>query len=279
MTDIGIAHLSLLQLDPDELVETSARAGFDFVGIRVRGATPTENIPDQSPGSPMSRATIARLNDTGLRVRDIEFLSLDGATGREAWLPMLAAGAEYGATTLNLAGQDPDAGRLADTLAELVADAADFGIVPALEPISYNAVSTVAQAGALAAQAGAHVMLDPLHLQRGRSTPADVGALDPSLIPVLQLCDGPADVPDTIDIDRPLPRGMTAEGEPRKVEARAYRLPPGEGEFPLHDLLRTVPPGTPVSLEVPNAALAARLGMLDYARRLKHSANRLLEAL
>lgn len=276
MNDIGIAHLSLLQLEPDELVDIAAQSGFDFVGIRVRGATPTEQIPDQSPGSRMSRSTIARLKDTGVRVRDIEFLSLDGHTGREAWLPMLEAGAALGASTLNLAGQDPESSRLADTLAELVSDAAVYGIVPALEPISYNAVSTVGQASELASAAGAHVMLDPLHLQRGGSTPDDVTQLDPSLIPVLQLCDGPLEVPNSIEITEPLPRGMTADGEPRKVESRAYRLPPGDGEFPLADLLRSVSVGIPLSLEVPNAPLTAELGVLNYAKQLKHSAERLL---
>src|SRR5699024_9132128 len=112
MTDIGISHLSLLYLAPDELVDVAAKAGFDFVGLRVRGATPAEDIPDQSPGSTMSRATIARLQDTGVQVRDIEFLSLDGTAGAEEWRPMLEAGAALGATTLTLAGQDPDLARL-----------------------------------------------------------------------------------------------------------------------------------------------------------------------
>lgn len=276
MTEIGIAHLSLLHLEPYELVDIAAQSGFDFVGVRVRGATPSEVMPNQAPGSAMSNSTIARLEDTGVRVRDIEFLSLDGSTGREEWLPMLEAGAALGASTINLAGQDADSARLSDTLAELVGDAAEFGIVPALEPISYNSVSTVEQAGAIASSAGAYIMLDPLHIQRGGSTPADVARLDSRLIPVLQLCDGPFDVPNSIEITGTLPRGMTADGEPRKVESRAYRLPPGEGEFPLSALLRAVPTGTPLSLEVPNAPLVAELGALGYAKRLKESVDWLL---
>ena len=276
MTDIGIAHLSLLHLEPDELIDVAAKAGFDFVGIRVRGATPAEDIPDQTPGSPMSQSTITRLQDTGMQVRDIEFLSLDGTTGYEEWMPMLEAGAALGATTLTLAGQDSDLDRLGDTLAALVHDAAPYGITPALEPISYNAVSTVEQARALASAAGCHVMVDPLHLQRGGSTPADVAGLDPSLIPALQLCDGPAELPDRIEITEPLPRGMTADGEPRKVESRAHRLVPGDGEFPLSELLHAVADGTPVSLEVPNAGLVAELGDLGYARRLRASAEAVL---
>lgn len=277
MTELGIAHLSLLQLDPAELVYVAAEAGYQFVGLRVRGATPTETWPDQRPGSPASRATVAALRETGLRVRDIEFLSLDGHTGREAWLPMLEAGAALGADTLNLAGQDTDTARLTDTLAQLVSDAAGYGIVPALEAISYNVVSTVPQAAAIARAAGARVMLDPLHLQRGGSTVADVEALEPSLIPVLQLCDGPAATPQQIVVHAPLPRGMSADGGPRKVESRALRLAPGEGGFDLASLLRAVPAGTPISLEVPHTDLASKLGPLGYARYLREATMKLLD--
>jgi sugar phosphate isomerase/epimerase len=271
MRELGLAHLTLLQLDPPELVTTAAEAGFDFVGIRVRGATPAEQLPDMSPGSPTSRHTLARLAETGVQVADIEFLSLDGSTDRETWLPMLEAGAVLGATTLNLAGQDPDSSRLTETLHRLVEDAAQFSMTPALEPISYNAVSTVQQAADIASAVGAHIMLDPLHLVRGGSSAEDVAALDPAMIPVLQFCDGPAVLPDDLAVTAPLPRGMTAEGGALKVESRARRLPPGEGDFPLEQLLRAVPADVPISIEVPNAELVECLGPLEFARRL-HSA-------
>ena len=270
--EIGIAHLSLLQLEPDELVHAAAAAGFDFVGVRVRGATPGETIADMSPGSRMSQAVIAAMQTTGVAVRDIEFLSLDGEVGREAWLPMLEAGAALGATTLSLAGQDSDRSRLVDSLAELVQDASEFGIVATLEPISYNAIATVPQAAMIAREAGAAIMLDPLHIQRGGSSIADVAALEAALVPALQLCDAPLETPVRIDIAGPLPRGMTAEGEPRKVESRALRLPPLAGELPLGELLRAVPAGVPVSVEVPNAPLLASLGVDAYAKHLHAAA-------
>src|SRR5699024_7207562 len=137
-------------------------------------------------------------------------------------------------------------------------------------------VSTVEQAGALASATGCHVMLDPLHLERGGSTPADVAELDPSLIPALQLCDGPTELPDRIEITEPLPRGMTADGEPRKVESRAHRLVPGDGEFPLNDLLSAVAAGTPISLEVPKAEWTARLGDRAEERLLRSSVEAVL---
>lgn len=275
-SEIGLAHLSLLHLEPDELVRVAAGAGFNFVGVRVSAATPTESLADMRPGSSMSKAVLAALDETGLRVADIEFLSLDGSTDREQWLPVLEAGAALGAKNLSLAGTDPDRNRLVESLAELVTDAEQFGIVPTLEPISYNAVSTVSGAAQIAREAGAAVLLDPLHIQRGGSSLDDVAALDAALVPVLQLCDAPASVPERIEIVGPLPRGMTADGEPRKVESRALRLPPGEGELPLATLLTLIPAGVPISVEVPNANLLSRLGDQGFARHLYESAARLL---
>ena len=60
---------------------------------------------------------------------------------------------------------------------------------------------------------------------------------------------------------------MTADGSVLQVEARALREVPGEGEFPLTELLAAVPPDTPISVEVPNATLTARLSPVEFAAR------------
>ena len=233
--EVGLAHLSLLQLEPAELVRVAAAAGFGFVGVRVRGATPGERIADLAPGSAAARATLAALEETGIRIRDIEFLSLDGATGREDWLPMLEAGAALGATTLSLAGNDTDEARMTAALAELAADAADHGIVPTLEPISYNEVSTVAQAVRIARAAGAAILLDPLHLHRGGEDPAavsvalaDAAAEETArLVPVLQLCDALLAGPGAELADAPMP--PRHDGGRRPAQARVPRPPARAG--------------------------------------------------
>lgn len=260
-TPIGIAHLTLLALTPPELVTVAAQAGYDFVGIRVKAVTPTERRYAMEPGSPLSRETVARLRDTGVAVRDIEFLPLGPDTGPADWLPALEAGAALGAGTFSVVGVDEDRARLTDTLARLVADAAPYGIRPTLEPISYQPVSRVGEAAAIARAAGSAVLLDALHIQRGASDLAEVRALDADLVPLVQLCDGPLVLPPVLD----LPPGTPAEGSARHVESRVQREVVGEGEFPLAALLGAVPAGTPVSVEVPHARLAARLSAGELA--------------
>ena len=264
-TSIGIAHLTLLRLSPPDLVTTAAEAGYDFVGVRVKAVTAGEYQYPMEPGSPMSRETLRRLGDTGLQVRDIEFLTLRPDTGPDDWRPALEAGAALGARTFSVVGVDPDRGRLTDTLSRLTADGADHGILPTLEPISYQPVSRVADAAAVARAAGAAVLLDALHIQRGGSTVDDVRALEAELVPCIQLCDGPLVVPASLPLPAELPLGMTADGSLLQVEARVQRQVVGEGEFPLAELLAAVPPATPVSVEVPHATLAARLSAGDIA--------------
>ena len=49
----------------------AAEAGYDFVGIRVKAVTDGERQYPMEPGSPMSKETLRRLDDTGLTVRDV----------------------------------------------------------------------------------------------------------------------------------------------------------------------------------------------------------------
>lgn len=274
---VGVAHLTLLRLSPPELVSTAAQAGYDFVGIRVKAVTSGEHQYPMQPGSPMSKETLHRLDDTGLAVRDVEFLSLGPDTGPTDWLPALEAGAALGAGTLSVVGADTDRARLTDTLARLVADARPYGIRPTLEPISYQPVSRVADAAGLATATGAALLLDALHIRRGGSSLEAVRGLDPDLVPVLQICDAPLAAPERLEVPAELPLGMTADGSPLQLEARALRRVPGEGELPLLDLLTALPPGTPLSVEVPDARLQAAMSPQDFAVRNREAVRRLVD--
>jgi hypothetical protein len=109
------------------------------------------------------------------------------------------------------------------------------------------------------------VLVDALHVQRGGSTLDDVRALEPGLVPSIQLCDGPRAVPEALELPDELPLGMTADGSVLQVEARVQREVPGEGGFPLAELLAAVPAATPISVEVPHARLQARLSAREFA--------------
>lgn len=256
---IGLAQLSLLHTAPPQLVVVAAQAGFDFVGVRVRPVTPTERPYDLQPGSPMLRETLARMRDTGVTVRDIEFLLLDGSDQREAWQRMMEAGQALGASSLTVAAADPDTARLVQTLALMTEDGRGFGIAPTLEAISYQPVASMAQAADIARQAGCRIVVDTLHFNRfiGDAAADQWGALraNADLVPLVQLCDGPA--------ERPISR------EALVLESRSERAIPGEGGFGLAEVVGALPDGLPLSAEAPSDRRVAELGELGWARRLR----------
>ncbi len=277
LPDIGAAHLTLLGLTPPEVVTTAAAAGFDFVGLRVQAVTPGEHQYPMAPGSAMSNETLRRLDDTGLSVRDVEFLSLGSNTVAADWGPALEAGAALGARTISVVGVDPDRARLIDTLSALTVAARAVDIVPTLEPISYQPWSTVTATAPIAREARAALLLDATHLQRGGSQLSEVRALERELVPCLQICDGPLRLPERLHVPDELPLGMTVDGSSRQVEARALRDVPGEGEFDLVGLLRSIPNGTPISVEAPNALLQQHMSPLEFAKRNCDAVRRLVE--
>lgn len=262
---VGLAPLSALDVAPDQLVRLAAAAGFDFVGLRVLAVTPEEPHHDLSPGSPLlarTLETLEALDATGLYVLDAEFLRLDATTGPDDWLPALDAARALGATRFTVAAGDDDQARLTDTLGRLTQDAASYGVVPALEPISYRAVRSLTDAGRIARAAGARVLPDMLHLARVGTGPAELAQVG-DLVDMVQLCDCPAVAPtDTA--------GLTEE-------ARAARLAPGDGEQDLARHLAVLPDDLPVSVEVPNVTELARRGPSGWIRHLHDSTRRMLD--
>ena len=263
---VGLAQLSLLNTAPPDLVRIAARAGFDFVGVRVRPVTPTERPYDLQPGSPMLTETLARMQDTGVTVRDIEFLLLDGSDQRDHWLRMMEAGQALGASSLTVAGGDQDSARLLNTLATMAEDGRSFGITPTLEAISYQPVASLAQAAGMAREAGCRIVVDTLHFNRfsggGDAGQWDALRANASLVPLLQLCDGP--------VARPASRDALV------LESRSERDVPGEGGFELAEVVAALPEGLPVSAEAPSDRRVSELGELGWAVRLKSGVDAVL---
>ncbi|WP_036435065.1 sugar phosphate isomerase/epimerase [Mycobacterium sp. URHB0044] len=271
---IGLAHLSALHLSPPELVEVAASCGYASVGVRVHPATPSEARYPMTAGSPMAAQTVARLADVGLAVFDVEVFTLDGTRGREQWLPVLEAGAFLGASVLNVIGGDEQRNRLIDNLSGLVRDAREFGIMPLIEPISYQKVDTFAAAVSVAARTGCGIMLDVLHFVRAGGTANDLEAAPEGMVQLIQLCDGPAEVPHLAAPAR-MPLGQDTDGSARQIESRARRLVPGAGDFPLDAILAKLP-GVPISIEVPDVVFVETFGVARHLARLMTSTRNLL---
>jgi len=69
--EVGIDHLTMLDVSPPDLVGVAREAGFDLVGLRVVSAIPAEEPWPMSAGGPMVEETARRLDDTGVGVQMI----------------------------------------------------------------------------------------------------------------------------------------------------------------------------------------------------------------
>ena len=213
--DFSLAHLTVINLTPPEVVSVAGRAGYRFVGLRFIGGTPETPAYPLMSDRPMLRETKARLGDTGLRLLDVEFLRFAPETEVRDFVPVLEAGAELGAKHAIAAAYDPDRSRLIERFAALCDLAAPLGIVPVLEFFPWTDVNNLATATAVVEAAGrenAGVLVDVLHFDRSDSSFGELDALPASRLPFLHLCDAPAEKP------------VTTEG--LLHTARLERLPP-----------------------------------------------------
>jgi sugar phosphate isomerase/epimerase len=247
MTGLALAHLTALELPPSALVMEAARAGFTSVGLRVVPATIGGPAYPTRLGTEAHRELKQILTNEGVRVNDIEFIQLTPDIEVSAFADLLEAGADLGAGSVIVSGDDDDNARLTAHFAGLCDLAQQFGLRADLEFMRWRAVRSLPQAEAIVRQAGkanGAILVDALHLSRCGGSPGDLIAIPDRWLRGAQLCDAAAEMPTT--------------DAAAIAEARAGRLPPGEGALPLGGLLQALPSDASLSVEMPLPALEAR---------------------
>jgi sugar phosphate isomerase/epimerase len=113
------------------------------------------------------------------------------------------------------------------------------------------------------AQREAVICIDPLHLARSGGSPADVKALDAKYFPYAQISDG-----------------ILEPGEPNPALfgklGLGTRAMPGEGKLPLREVIAALPPGIPLSVELPHALAPKGTSARDWAKTTLDSTRRFL---
>jgi sugar phosphate isomerase/epimerase len=259
---ISLAHLTVLDTTPPELVTVAAAAGFRTIGIRLT-ATPSVGVPpyDCMHDGPMLRETLARLADTGVSVLDTEFLRFEPAQPIGVPEGFLEVSARLGAQHVLVMSAEPEEARTLERFCELCERAAPYRLNVGLEFAVYTGVRTLAHAADVVAksrQPNAGVLIDALHFSRSGGLPAHVASVDPSLLRYVQICDAGPDMPSATDT-------------PALIrEARTGRLLPGEGVLPLKELVAALPAGLPLAIEAPCRA-TAELPALERATRAQRA--------
>jgi sugar phosphate isomerase/epimerase len=267
---ISLAHLTVLDTTPPELVTVAAAAGFRNIGIRLT-ATPSVGVPaytdEMLRGGPLLRETLRLLGDTGVSVLDTEFLRFEFDQPIGVPEGFLEVSARLGAKNVLVMSAEPEEARTLERLCELCDRAAAYGLQVCLEFAIYTGVPTLAHAADVVARSkrsNASVLIDALHFSRSGGLPAHVASVDPSLFRYAQICDAGPDMPgpgDTPALIR---------------EARTGRLLPGEGVLPLVELVAALPDTLPLAIEAP-CRTTADLPAIARVKRAHRALSALVE--
>jgi sugar phosphate isomerase/epimerase len=266
LTRFSLAHLTAIVLPPPELIRIAARAGFAEVGLRLIAVTadsPGYRLMDDPAGLDETRRAMA---DTGVGVDSIEFVRITPEIDVAALEPFVAVGAALGARHVITAPYDPELSRLSDRLAAIDALCERYRMSAVLEFFPWTEVASLGAAAAAVAATGrpsCGILVDTLHYARSASSAADFAALAPSRLPFVHVCDAPS--------------GQSWTREALIHTAREARLPPGEGGIDIAGIVRRMPKGIPIALEVPMTAELLAEGAERVIRRVHDAAARLFE--
>lgn len=246
----SLAYLTSLPLTFPQAIRVAAACGYDAVGPRILPSAPGGPFDDLIGDKALLREAQALLAATGVAVFDVEIIRIGADFDVAATTPFLEVAAELGARAILVAGDDADAARLTGNYARFCEAAHPYGLTADLEFMPWTAVPDCQAALRIvsgAAQPNAGVLVDGIHFGRSTTTLADLRAIPRQWLHYAQLCDA---TPGT---------GFTTAELIHT--AREERFLPGEKGIDLAGMLGALPADLPLSIEVPNVARKAVMGV------------------
>ncbi|MFC7393248.1 sugar phosphate isomerase/epimerase family protein [Scopulibacillus cellulosilyticus] len=263
----SLAHLTVLNCPPPEMTYIAARAGYDFVSLRpIYMRLPGEPNYDLAKNKEMMRQTKAALNDTDLKLLDIELARISDGIDPKSYLPAMEVAAELGGRHVLSSIWTDDRNLAIERFDELCELAKPFGLTIELEFVPIAGVFDLKGAlGVLRTvkQENAGLMIDVHHFHRSRDKAEDLDTVPREWFRYLHLCDAPAEIPASKDEMTRILR-----------EERSYV---GEGGIDVASIVNRIPE-IPYSLEIPNTKRANELGYEEFARRCLQTAKAYLAA-
>lgn len=264
----SLAHLTALGCTPAELTVIAARAGYDFVSLRL--------IPMGVPGESdfvlsdkgMIRKTRDALNETGIKLLDIELARITADIDPQAYVPAMETAAELGARHV-ISSAWATAPIERDVIVERYAQICDladpFGLTVDLEFPTFSLLTSLQEAADIVRASGCHnggILIDTLYIHFSGVDLEELSALPPEWFHFMHICDTAHSIP------------TTREGMIRI--ARDERLYVGEGCIDFTAIFDHLP-SIPLSIELPNANQVGELGVEGHARRCLETAKQHLE--
>ncbi|MER7693933.1 sugar phosphate isomerase/epimerase [Streptomyces sp. NPDC097610] len=260
---VGLEHLTLRE-EPLSVFVAAAAAG-DAASVCLSVGHP--GARDRK----VLRETVSQLDALAIPIVMGDGFLLSPGAGLDPLRRQLDVLSDMRAPLANTCAYEPDVnaprdpGATADLLGEFcrIARTAHVDVLLEFTPLSH--VPSLAAAVAVVRQLdqpNLRILVDTLHLVRAGEGPAELGGIDRRLIGYCQLSDG-----------------ALASGSPSAYldEANHDRTVPGDGEFPLDEILPLIPEDVTISAEVPLRRLErAGVSPEERARRILDRSRRVV---
>jgi sugar phosphate isomerase/epimerase len=269
MDRLGIEMLCVFGMPPIEYVHLVADLGCRYITTGMVGFAPLQTLgyqPFSLRDDPrLRRDLLAVMDDRGVSISLGEGLLIASGVDVRSYADDLDIMAELRIPRINTVSLEPDRARTFDELGVLTDLAAERGILTSVEPVPGLAIADIASAMAAVDHVDREeisLLIDTMHVARSGAGPSDLRSLPAKRIGHIQLSD--------------VPLRSTTEYHYAE-EAMYHRLPPGEGELPLAEMLAALPGDRVVGLEVPMQSRAeAGVSAMDRLRPCVASARALL---
>lgn len=263
----SLAHLTVLGCSPPEMTYIAARAGYDFVSLRLIPlgvAGEQVCLPDDKE---MIRKTKAALDETGIRLLDLELACIRTDTDPETFVPAMEVAAELGARHVISSAwtkDRTDRDFIVERYAQICDLAKPFGLTVDLEFPTFSRLTNLQEAADIVCEANrpnGGILIDTLYFHFSKVSLDELEALPSDWFHFLHISDATENIPTTRE-------GMIHI-------ARDDRLYVGEGCIDFKTIFDRLP-AVPFSIELPNAKRVKELGYEGHARRCLETAKQFL---
>lgn len=261
MPKFSLAHLTVLGCAPPEMIYIAARAGYDYVSIRpIYMGLPGEPNYALAENKEMFKQTQKALDDTGIKIHDIELARVTDEIDPKVYLPAFKVSAELGATNVLSSIWTSNRDIYLEKFAKICDLAKSLGMKVDLEYVPIAGVKDLAGAVDVLKTVNrdnAGLMIDAHHFQRAKDKVEDLDALPREWFHFAHLCDAPAEIP-------------TQREELIRI-MREDRLYAGEGGIDIAAIFNRLPEMV-YSIELPNGKRAREFGFAEHAYRCLETA-------
>jgi len=264
----SLAYLTVYGCAPPEMTYIAARAGYDFVSLRLIPMGVPGEISHLPEDKEMIRRTKAALQETGIGVLDLELARIIEDVDPRSYLPAMETAAELGAKHVISSAwtsDQTDHDFVVERYAEICDLAKPFGLTVDLEFPTFSRLTNLQEAVDVvtaADRSNGGIFIDTLYFLYSKISLKEIEELPRDLFHLMHICDAPEEIPANRN-------GMVHI-------ARDERLYLGEGCIDFSSIISRLPP-IPYSIELPNIKRVKQFGYEGHARRCLESAQQQLE--